>query len=669
MPGKINDTYPRPDFQRSDLNWSSLNGPWSFLFDDEDVGLIERWQQKGLPETANTNAVDELGHGNTESDSTTQKIALGTQDLIQNNAFTRDARTTVNKKQEIKVPFVFQTPASGINDRGIHEVMWYERNVADPRSAEEKSASRRVMLRFGAVDYEAQVWVNGRSVGSHRGGHVPFELDITSELEAEPSSTSQARITVRVYDAAYDLTQPRGKQYWGAQPESIFYTPSGGIWQSVWLEVVPYARLADSSHGTVIRTTDIDGGKIQSVVHVHGRRRRDALAADMEVSFAGVPVSRSEKKTLPKDTNKIPLDADSRLSDDALKQVPKDILDVSPVSNDYCWRNGVALWSPEHPQLYDVVLRLYDEAGTVIDQVHTTAGMRSIDWTKGDGLWRLNGKPYFQALCLDQGYWPETFMTPPTPDSLKRDIELSKKMGFNGCRKHQKVEDPLFYYWADKLGYLVWGEMASAYQFSDEYVDRYNQEWTEAVKLVINRPSVVTWTPVNESWAYTSLKDNLEHRNHIRNLYYMTKYVSHSMITPTAEKETNSSRTLDPTRPINDNCGWEHVCTDLTTFHEYGDAKKVRETCSSLEGVLSQKAERNMFVAPIPGKDPGAKHIDGAPIMCTEFGGINISTGNSGRDWGYTQASNPDDLLARVKEIVDAVIDGGLCCTFVYTQL
>jgi beta-galactosidase/beta-glucuronidase len=149
--------------------------------------------------------------------------------------------------------------------------------------------------------------------------------------------------------------------------------------------------------------------------------------------------------------------------------------------------------------------------------------MRSLDWTTGDGSFRLNGKPYFQALVLDQGYWPETGLTPPSEEALKKDIEISKAMGFNGCRKHQKVEDPLFLYWADKLGYLVWGEMANAYEFDDVYVDRFDHEWMEAVRRDINHPCVVTWTPGNESWGYKNLKDSVQERNHLRSLYYMTK--------------------------------------------------------------------------------------------------------------------------------------------------
>lgn len=151
--------------------------------------------------------------------------------------------------------------------------------------------------------------------------------------------------------------------------------------------------------------------------------------------------------------------------------------------------------------------------------------MRELNWTTGDNNFRLNGHPIFQALVLDQGYWPETGMTPPSAEALKHDIEFAQSMGFNGCRKHQKVEDPRFLYFADQLGFLVWGEMANGYEFSNAYMDRFNEEWMAAVKRDINHPSIITWTPINESWGYPELKDNVQQQNHIRSLYYMTKCV------------------------------------------------------------------------------------------------------------------------------------------------
>ncbi|KAL2203187.1 family 2 glycoside hydrolase [Sarocladium strictum] len=649
--------YPRPDFERSALRWQSLNGPWDFIFDDDDVGLTSRWQSEGLPASVTLSGSGSNDGASAEADTIMRGIVGEAGTLIKENILSRKTGEK-NEKRKIEVPFVFQSPASGINDRGVHEVLWYERSITDLRTNEEKKTNHRVLARFGAVDYIAKVWVDGQFIGGHQGGHVPFDLDITDALNASSPQGGEHRLTIRVYDSAYDLTQPRGKQYWNAKPESIFYTPSGGIWQNVWLEVVPTARIADSSGGTVIRSNDIESGKLFSKIAVAGRRAAQNLSVQIEASFAGVSVSKSEAVALPKERDVVEIPLNMKLSEDQRKALPVAAEQTASFSDESCWRDGLALWSPEHPQLYDLTIHLLDSEGKTLDEVKTFTGMRSLNWTTGDGTWRLNGKPYFQALCLDQGYWPETFMTPPTQDALRTDIELAKAMGFNGCRKHQKVEDPAFYYWANKLGYLVWAEMANAYQFSPEYVQRFDQEWIESMKLAINHPSVVTWTPVNESWGYTSLKDNMEQRNHIRSLYYATK-------------------TLDPTRSINDNCGWEHVLTDLTTFHDYADGPELAKTAASLQAITDKKAGRAMFCERLTDEEAEIKHRTGAPVMCTEFGGVNIAppsaaetaTDGGAAEWGYTTAKDAGDLLHRFEKLIHAVTRGGYCCAFVYTQL
>jgi beta-galactosidase/beta-glucuronidase len=271
----------------------------------------------------------------------------------------------------------------------------------------------------------------------------------------------------------------------------------------------------------VLRSDDIEGGQLHAKVHVAGRRVGNTAKVEVEVSLGGMSVAKVDGE-LPRDKTFIALDLGMKVTDAAvadLKAKNQELFGVDGV-----WSRGVALWAPEHPILYDITLRLFDGAGRLVDEVQTTTGMRSLSWQNGDGTFRLNGKPYFQMLFLDQGYWPETGMTPPSSKALKTDIELAQKLGFNGCRKHQKVEDPRFYYWADRMGFLVWGEMANAYEFGTEYIERFTSEWTEAVKRDINHPSLVTWTPLNESWGVSALKDNIEQRNHVRALYYLTKY-------------------------------------------------------------------------------------------------------------------------------------------------
>ncbi|KAH9882014.1 hypothetical protein J1614_001185, partial [Plenodomus biglobosus] len=254
--------YPRPDFVRENITWQSLDGPWSFLFDDNDVGLAQSWYRKGIPDETTVDPSTTNSSDDSIAHSITAKIAAGTQELLQGNQF--QPANTMNKKRYIQVPYVFQCPASGINEQGVHEVLWYERDIKDVRTDEQKSSGHLVILRFGAVDYEAKVWVGGHLYGGHCGGHVPFDIDITDAFV----DGNVQRLTVRVFDSAHDLTQPRGKQYWKAQPESIFYTPSGGIWQSVWLEAVPRVSIGDSSTGTLLRSNDIEEGKLHAEIKI-----------------------------------------------------------------------------------------------------------------------------------------------------------------------------------------------------------------------------------------------------------------------------------------------------------------------------------------------------------------------------------------------------------------
>lgn len=460
--------YPRPDFHRKDLNWASLNGAWDFIFDDSDSGLAQLWPVKGIPSEVDAHA-----------------------------------------KREIQVPYAFQFPASGIGLHEAHEILWYERLIKDIRTPAEQDRGNRLVLRFGAVDYECSVWIDGHLVGGHQGGHVPFDLDISDAIAGK----HECRLTMRVRDSPTDLTQPRGKQYWGPVPESIYYTPTSGIWHSVWLESVPITRLGCGSYGTVLRSDDIENGQLHARIAVVGKKWcTTTYRVAIEASLAGVLVGQVASD-VPTDKDSVNLDLDMKVSASLQPRVPFD--------SAKCWRNGVVLWEPDHPVLYDLTVRLYSN-DQLVDEICTMTGMRSISWQAGNGTFQINGKPFFQALVLDQGYWPETGMTPPSPESLKADIEMSMEMGFNGCRKHQKVEDPVFLYWADRLGYLVWGEMANAYEFAND-AGRFDNEWISAVKRDINHPCIVTWTPGNESWGYTSLKDDVEQRNHLRSLYYMTK--------------------------------------------------------------------------------------------------------------------------------------------------
>ena len=447
--------YPRLDFfRRNNRNWKCLNGQWDFIFDDENLGLGKGWYLDGLPEEVHVISPDSQY---AEADKITEQIGAQPETCRKTSvhAFAHGPSARTCPKRKITVPFVFQSPASGIHNRGAHEVFWYERLISDIRSVEEAANGHRLLLRFGAVDWEATIWVSGLYVGEHCGGHVPFDIDITDTIKASRASRGQElRLTIRVRDSPHDLTQPRGKQYWAPEPKGIFYTPSSGIWQSVWLESVPRVRIADSRHGTVLCSNDIDTGILHAKISVLGQTVGQKYRIELEVKFAE-HLFQSRVGELS-ELNHVKFDIDIRVPRGILGSLPSGSLKDAPLDDRRCWRDGLALWSPEHPQLYDITLKLVNvQTGELIDEVHTYTGMRSLNWNTKDGTFRLNDHPYFQALVLDQGYWPSTGITPPNPDSLKDDITLSKSMGFNGCRKHQKVEDPIFLYWLTNLAIYI----------------------------------------------------------------------------------------------------------------------------------------------------------------------------------------------------------------------
>ncbi|KAI9772788.1 MAG: hypothetical protein M1839_002289 [Geoglossum umbratile] len=562
--------YPRPIMRRE--RWSSLNGLWHFGFDDDNIGLAADWHKTKLA------AEPEL-------------------------PFTH----------QINVPFAYQSNLSGIGDRAVHETVWYARTFINPRG-QLLGPDERLLLHFGAVDYEAMVWVNGVQVAQHRGGCTPFSADITHQLLDD---AEQQVVIVRAFDRAKDLTQPRGKQYWREQPESIFYTPTTGIWQPVWLEPVP-AQYIDS----VLLVPDIDTCTLRVETGIAGGDPT-GLSVEVEVFFGREQVARGIVRA-----------ASSTVALVVAIATPCTFSPYIPCDD---WK-GCALWTPEHPVLYDVQVRLLGVDDTRLDEISSYAGMRKVSIR--DGQFLLNNQPYFQRLVLDQGYFPGGLLTAPTDQDLRRDIELAKELGFNGARKHQKVEDPRWHYWADRLGFLVWGEMANAYEFSREYVERFTAEWMEVVRRDQSNPSVIVWTPINESWGVPSLSQDDRQRSHLRSLYHLT-------------------RSLDPTRPVISNDGWEHADTDLVTVHDYRDSATLAKAYSTVEGSLSGKACRRPIFVPGHG-------YNGQPILVTEFGGTAVS-GTEG--WGHNTAMNKDSLLSVYAAQVNALIESDVLQGFCYTQL
>ena len=257
----------------------------------------------------------------------------------------------------------------------------------------------------------------------------------------------------------------------------------------------------------------------------------------------------------------------------------------------------------------------------------------------------LNGRPYFLKMVLDQGYWPDTLLAPPSSAALRADVELARSFGFNGVRKHQKIEDPRWLYWCDVLGLLVWAEMPSPYRFTTTAVQRLMVEWTEAIRRDVSHPCICAWVPLNESWGVPDLPVNPAHRDYVRALYHLTK-------------------TLDPTRPVVGNDGWEHVATDLVTIHDYASNPQVLleryATPESVDLVLErqQPGGRSLMM---PGFSKGER-----PIILSEFGGIAVA-GEGG--WGYSSAARPEELLAAYERLIGALHRCRGIAGYCYTQL
>ncbi len=547
--------YPRPNFARS--LWFNLNGEWEFAFDDAEEGLSQGWHDgRELP-------------------------------------------------LRITVPFGYQPQLSGINDKSIHEVVWYARSFDLP----EEFYKRDLLLNFGAVDYACTIWINGHEVGHNRGGHVPFQFDIAPYLKSGSN-----RLTVRVEDRQ-DPEQPRGKQSYTGVPESIDYYCTTGIWQTVWLEPVPPIRIEELR---VI--THAKRNLLELTVFLHAPSA--AWRVEVEVLEDGKRVAIAEDQTAV---------ATGRLG----------------ITIPYA-----KLWSPESPHLYDLQVRLYD-GNVLLDEVMSYVGLRGIELR--DGKFLLNGKPTYMKLVLDQGFWPDGYLTAPSDEALQADIGWVKMFGFNGVRKHQKIEDPRWLYWCDKLGLLVWEEMPNAREWSSKAEDLLSAEWQDAVRRDYNHPCIVTWVPVNESMGFPGLAQ--EH------------FGQYAFI----ERMVRVTRRLDSTRPVVDNDGWEHTdITDICAIHDYTPtaeklAIRYQETLST--GQLPSKVwiDKPLFAR-------GSRYR-GQPIVLSEVGGFLTIPHNippAKRDLlyrFYASFDTNEEFLEKYRDLMRGISSLKFLAGFCYTQL
>ena len=529
--------HPRPQFVRTE--WFNLNGTWDFCIDSGRSG-----RARGLVS------------GQPFSDS-------------------------------ILVPFCPESALSGIGCLDFMPAVWYRRVFSLP----EDWTVGRILLHFGAVDYEAEVWINGQAAGKHRGGYTPFTLDITERLQSGENT-----MTVCAEDDNRSGLQPRGKQSAQYHSHGCDYTRTTGIWQTVWLEHVPDRYIV-----SLKLFPDLDAGSVHLEAVFNTHLEGAELAA--EASFAGRPVGSASVQVCGRQ---------ARLT--------------VRLSETHPWQVG-------DPALYDLTCSL--AGGSAPDRLTSYFGLRSVSWDGKAML--LNGKPLFQRLILDQGFYPDGIYTAPSDDELRRDIERSMALGFNGARLHQKIFEERFLYWADRLGYLVWGEHASwgLDISSPAGLERFLPEWLEALNRDVSHPAIVGWCPFNE----TNIRQDSQV---LATVYAVTK-------------------ALDPTRPVIDTSGYVHVVTDIYDVHNYD------QDVAAFTARFAPLAEGG----PAWVNTPGQEQYGGQPYFVSEFGGIWWNPRQTdGKAWGYgNRPENEAAFLRRFRGLVDALLDNPAICAFCYTQL
>ena len=535
--------YPRPQFERQE--WINLNGTWDFEFDFGKSGMDRELFKAG------------------------------------------------SLSQEITVPFCPESELSGIGHTDFINCVWYRRDISIP----EEWNGKNIYLNFGAVDYAAEIFIDGILAGRHYGGSSSFSIDLSGHVEAGKIHN----LVIRVEDNQRSGEQSVGKQCSTFNSAGCFYTRTTGIWQTVWMEAV-------DRHGLKRVTMRPDIDQCQLMVMPEFYSESDCT---LEVSV------KDNGKTV------------------ARKSVP--------CSNHACIvlpLKKMKLWSPEDPFLYDVDFHVKDAGGNVLDHVKSYAGMRKIHIS--DGKVYLNNREYFQRLVLDQGFYPDGIWTAPSDEALRHDIELAKAAGFNGARLHQKVFEERYFYWADRLGYLTWGEGPSyGMNVNNEIAARnFLSEWLEIVVRDRNHPSLVTWTPFNETWD----SQDGTYPRFVRDIYAETK-------------------AADPTRPINDASGDDHVMTDIWSVHNYEqDGDKLKEQLALTEGREPYRHSYEKEFLAVYG---------GQPYILDEFGGIGwMSPEERKHSWGYGNLpQTEEEFYSRLDKMVKAVASLEHIAGFCYTQL
>ncbi len=490
---------------------------------------------------------------------------------------------------EIIVPFCPESKLSGVEHTDFMNCVWYKRKF------EAKKDGSRTILHFGAVDYFAKVYINGELAGTHKGGYTPFSFDITKYLK-----DGENDITLCAEDDTRSGLQPCGKQCEALKSIGCSYTRTTGIWQTVWLENVNECYVKNLKF-----TSDISVPSVNLSLTLSEMPENTTVKA--EAFWNGKSVGEKTVKVTAKHT-----DFGIDLSEKHLWQVGK---------------GG----------LYDLKITVLN-GENVLDSVSSYFGLRSVSL---DGMkFKINGETVFGRWVLDQGFYPDGVYTAHSDEELKKDIEYSMQLGFNGARLHEKIFEPRYLYWADVLGYIVWEEHANwALDITKlGRNDAFLQEWLEAVDRDFNHPSIIGWCPFNETWDY---RGRMQDDEIIRTVYRVTK-------------------ALDPTRPVIDTSGWYHVETDIFDTHNYVQDPEVFK--KNFEKLPEGKYDE-------PALDAHRKQeYDGSPTFVSEYGGIQWS--DDEESWGYGQApKTKEEFLERYRGLTDVLLDNELMLGFCYTQL
>lgn len=503
---------------------------------------------------------------------------------------------------KIVVPYTYETEASKINDTTVHNIVWYHKTINHNKT------DKKTLLHFEGVDYHARVYINGTFAGEHFGGYTRFSIDITEFL-----NNGSNEIVVRVYDDL-SCSRSRGKQRWMHHSFECFYIQTTGIWKSVWIEEVSSTHLLSA-----FMTPSFKNNNVEIEFKIDG----DFTDCEIEtiITFDNELISK-ERKSITRD-------------------IFSQIFDITTDSATFKTHR----WTHYAPNLYDVEFNIYHN-NILIDKVLSYFGV--VEFTTDGNSIYMNRDQLFLKLILDQGYYKETGLT-LNEEQIIKDITLMKEIGLNGARKHEKIECDLFYYYCDILGYFLWQELPSCYEWRKESIKNLSNDWIDILYQHHNHPCIMTNVIINESWGTLTIKDNIDQQNFVNGLYYLTK-------------------SIEKNRFVISNDGWEHTTSDLLTVHNYSSNydELMEEFTLSQEDLDS--SYRYIHTGP---KAFNCNNYNNSskPIILSEFAGIAFAK-DKDLGWGYGDlVKNEEQFLSRFKEQIDAIYDSKIFSGYCITQL